>query len=57
MGTKNLGDIMREQLDYLLENHNGQCTLENCKECARLIHVGALLCEPFATKFWESKHE
>ena len=42
-------DMLREQFEYLLNYHNGQCKVDGCPECARMWVIAQLLGRPFET--------
>ena len=40
-------DMLREQFEYLMTYHNGQCAVRNCPDCLRMSVIDDLLNRPF----------
>ncbi len=43
-------DIMRDQLEYLLNHQRGDSCPDDCMDCVRLLQVDCWLLLPFRTK-------
>jgi len=39
--------MLREQFEYLLSYHNGQCGVAECPDCMRMAFIDHLLNSPF----------
>ena len=40
-------EMLREQFEYLLKYHNGECAIENCPDCFRMSVIVHTLERPF----------